>query len=426
MQVPNALIFAAIEIIIVLLIGILFFFLHAHKLKSLVRRQQEKLLELLKSQRQVTAEPAKPSVAPVVATKNYKSYLNEELDATAAEFAVHSPDGDIALELPPDSSLIQRILALRYAFLRSEELGTTEQKGTPEYWSIFLQALEPLLANQIATQASSDSNEELETAKKRIENLEKFKRLFFDMEKQWETAQANAQDYYAQLLALSEGVQDRAAFNNVLESYHGVYDGIHNNFTQILENPDTVNHKTINITRQDPRAAEEIIKLRNVAADQHRIINNLQRKLIDANTSEEKELIIQELQQQLQRQIRFVQESEACIQLLEDELAKAHEEISLQEKTLDETSALSEENRQIKEALHSFTLESKDLLSSINDLELENVSLKQMNPSAAPSATKASGGGGQSDTTLLQTELNDLKKQYAELEEKYLELKLGS
>lgn len=420
MQVPNALIVVAAEINIVLLIGTVFFFMHSRKLKSLVRRQQEKLIELLKAQQKAPIAPS--ATAPAAPTQNYKSHLNEELDATATEFAIHSPDQDIALELPADSPLSQRILALRYAFLRAEELGTTEDRGTPEYWSIFQQALEPLLASQ----QDNNSNEELETAKKRIENLEKFKRLFFDMEKQWATAQANAQDYYAQLLALSEGVNDRAAFNNVLESYHGVYDSIQHNITQVIQNPDSFSHKTINITRQDPRAAEEIVKLRNVAADQHRIINDLQRKLIEASTTEEKELIIQELQQQLQRQIRFVQESETCIQLLEDELAKAHEEISLQEKTLDETSALSEENKQIKNALHSFTLESKDLISSINELEEENDSLKQnirQTPAASNSQTSASEI--QPDVKKIQSELTDLKKQYAELEEKYLDLKLG-
>lgn len=422
MQVPNALIIVVAEIFIVLIIGIVFFFAHSRKLKSLVRRQQEKLLELLKSQQPAPAMTAPVPSPAVVAPKNYKTYLTEELNATAAEFAVHSPDGDIALELPPDSTPIQRILALRYAFLRSEELGTTEDRGTPEYWSILLQALEPLLSNGTAT----GDSDELETAKKRIENLEKFKRLFFDMEKQWETAQANAQDYYAQLIALSEGVQDSAAFNNVLESYHSVYDGVRNNFTQIIQNPDALSHKTINITRQDPRAAEEIIKLRNVAADQHRIINNLQRKLMDATTSEEKELIIQELQQQLQRQIRFVQESETCIQLLEDELAKAHEEISLQEKSLDDTNALSEENRQIKEALHNFTLESKDLISSINELEEENDTLKQMSGGIPFTQTKVATSSNPGRSAEIESELNDLKKQYAELEEKYLELKLGS
>lgn len=418
MQVPNTLIAVAAEITIVLLISTVFFFIHSRKLKSLVRRQQERLLELLKAQQQAPAPISEP--APL--TQTYKSYLNDELEATAAEFSSQSPDLDIALDLPADSPIYQRILALRYAFLRAEELGTTEDRGTQDYWNIFRQALEPLLAS-FQTDTSSD---ELETAKKRIENLEKFKRLFFDMEKQWSVAQANAQDYYAQLLALSEGVSDRAAFNNVLENYHGVYDSIQQNITQVVQNPDSFHqNKVINITRQDPRAAEEIVKLRNVAADQHRIINDLQRKLIEASTAEEKELIITELQQQLQRQIRFVQESETCIQLLEDELAKAHEEISLQEKTLDETNALSEENKQIKNALHNFTLESKDLINSINDLEDENDSLKQhMQQSVQP--VQATTKDSSSEMKKVQSELADLQKQYAELEEKYLDLKLGN
>ena len=422
MQVPNAILVVAAEINIVLLVGAVIFFIHSRKLKSLVARQQEKLLELLQAKKNI---PAGMSSAPNLPT-DYKTYLNKELDATSERFSADSSGENIALELPDRSPIFQRILALRYAFLRAEELGTTEKIGTPEYWSIFQQALSPLLSASQPGEENFELAEELTTAKKRIENLEKFKRLFFDMEKQWNSAQANAQDYYNQLLELSEGVNDRAAFNNVLENYHGVYDSIHQNIAQAVQNQDSFgNHKTINITRQDPRAAEEIMKLRNVAADQHRIINNLQRKLIEATTAEEKETVIHELQQQLQRQVRFVQESETCIQLLEDELAKAHEEITIKDKTLDETNSLSEENKQIKTTLHNFTLESKDLLNSINDLEDENDSLKQNINQTAQISTHAVSKETVSDVNKTHAELSDLKKQYAELEEKYLDLKLS-
>jgi len=423
MQVPNAIIAVIAEVNLALLLGLVIFFVHSRKLKSLVRRQQEKLIELLKT------PPTSNPVDSGPSTQNYKAYLNKELDATAAQFSILSPGQDIALELPADSPLFQRILALRYAFLRTEELGTTEDTGTAEYWSIFQQALEPLLTSAVPEplhQGNPELEAELATAKKRIENLEKFKRLFFDMEKQWNSAQANAQDYYAQLLALSDGVHDRAGFNDALERYHGVYDGIHHSISHMAQNPDAItDSRTIHITRQDPRAAEEIIKLRNVAADQHRIINQLQKRLIEAKTSEEKELVIQELQQQLQRQTRFVHESETCIQLLEEELNKAQEELHLKEKTLDETLALGEENERIKNTLHSFTLESKDLISNINDLEKENSSLKQnagtQQTFIAPAIKDTS-----EDIKKIQSEYTDLKKQYAELEEKYLDLKMGS
>jgi len=422
MQVSNAIVVVAAEITIVLLVCAVFFFFHSRKLKSLVRRQQEKILELLQAKKPA-ATPVPPSV-----THDYKTYLNRELDATSVQFSAESPGSDIALELTDDSPAFQRILALRYAFLRAEELGTTEDAGTPEYWNIFQQALAPLLNSSQPQPLEDDSElkEELNTAKKRIENLEKFKRLFFDMEKQWKNAQTNAQDYYGQLLALSEGVHDRVAFNDVLKNYHGVYDALHQNITQVIQNPDAFsNNKTINIIRQDPRAAEEIVKLRNVAADQHRIINNLQRQLAEATTAEEKEIVIGELQQQLQRQVRFVQESETCIQLLEDELAKAHEEMSAKDKTLGETSLLSEENRQIKSTLHNFTLESKDLLISINELEEENDSLKQSMNQTVSITTQAVTKDAVADAHKIHAELTDLKKQYAELEERYLDLKLS-
>src|SRR3954470_372869 len=184
MQVPNAIIVVAAEINIVLLVCTVIFFIHSRKLKSLVRRQQEKLLELLQAQKDSSAQPT-------TAPQSYKTFLNKELDATSERFNKESPGQDIALELPSDSPILQRILALRYAFLRAEELGTTEDIGTPEYWSIFQQALTPLLAISQPSEDNSKFEEELNTAKKRIENLEKFKRLFFDMEKQWNDAQAN-------------------------------------------------------------------------------------------------------------------------------------------------------------------------------------------------------------------------------------------
>lgn len=422
MQVSNAIITVAVEFNIALIVGAVILFVHARKLKSLVRRQQDKLLELLRDQPPAQPPQGMPSRTP---TQNYKLYLNKEIEATSAQFNLLSPDQDIGTELPGDMPLFQRILALRYAFLRAEELGTTEDTGTTEYWSIFQQTLEPLL--NTPSDREQELLTELDVSKKRIENLEKFKRLFFDMEKQWATAQAHAQDYYSQLLAMSDGVEDREGFNEILERYHTVYDEIHQNVIHITQNPDTVTeHKTIHITRQDPRAAEEIMKLRNVAADQHRVINQLQRKLIEAKTSEEKELVIQELQQQLQRQTRFVQESETCVQLLEDELSKAQEELSLKEKALDETLALGEENERIKSTLHSFTLESKDMMSSINELEKENDSLKH-NLRATPAPTSNNvNEEALADIKKMQSEFMSLKKQYAELEEKYLDLKLGS
>lgn len=419
MLVPNAIIAVAAEVCLALVVGTALLFIHARKLKSLIRRQQEKLLELLKDTK--PPEPPPPQPAPFTPTQNYKNYLNLELDATSQQFSNLSDNGDITQEQSTDSPLPLQILALRYAFLRAEELGTTEEIGTQEYWSIFEQTLSPLLKQgQGSSEDNPDLTAELETARKRIENLEKFKRLFFDMEKQWNEAKIKANDYYMQLMALSDSVSlsDRENFTTVLESYNNVYDNINQQFID-LSQPQP--GKTIHITRQDPRAADEIIKLRNVAADQHRIINQLQRKLIEAKTAEDKELVIQELQQQLQRQTRFVQESETCVQLLEDELSKVHQEMSNMERELGANQTLSEENLRMKTTLQSFTLESKDLMQNIDSLEKENSLLKHGQDHTQPAQTQS----GDVDLKKAQSEYLQLQQQYAELEERYLELKLG-
>lgn len=373
-----------------------------------MRQQQAKLKEFIgaiQNSGATNASPAKP----------YKQFIYEQLELTQDRFSFLAPRSDIAGVQPSDVPLNQRIVALRYAFLRAEELGTTAVQGSEGYWDIFQQTLGPLLQT---SPESLDGSDELETYKKRVENLEKFKKLFFDLEKRWDEAQANAQQYYNELYAMASGVEDREHYEHLLGQYSETYNGMSQyiNSTNAAITGRPIENKTINIVRQDPRAAEEIMKLRNVAADQYRVISNLQRKLEEAVTAEEKDLVIKELEQQLQRQIRFVQESDTCVQLLEEELTKANEKIALHADKLDNDSHLEEENQRIKETLHSFTRESKDLLENIEELEKENDQLKNQGAALADEEPPHKG-------THNQSELAELRKEYAELEAKYLELK---
>jgi hypothetical protein len=419
MQVSTTLLIVAAEVYVLLLVGMLVLFLYSRKQKKLVERQQKKLLDLIKEVRTVSSAPtpSAPAPAQTTAEKGYKFHINQQLETTQKRFSQVIPNGDIAAAQASDGSAEQRILALRYAFLRSEELGTTEDPGSDKYWSIFQQTLEPLL------QSSPNSSliEEIQTYKKRVENLEKFKKLFFDLEAQWNAAQNTSENYHAQLLALSDQVLDPNAYQLLLQSYQGTF----GDFSQSMKNTSNAasdpEGRTINIIRQDPRAAEEIIKLRNVAADQYRVINNLQRKLEEATSDEQKAMIIRELEQQLQRQIRFVQESDACVQLLEDELIKANEKIAEQEQLIDGGQKVGEENANIKDTLHSFTLESRDLLANLESLEQENMELKEQLESLSSmtdSIAKPTISGPD------QEALAHLQKQYAELEERYLALKM--
>lgn len=420
MQVPPLVLGIAIEIYVVLLIAAAALVFHSLKQKKLIRHQQEKLRELIETIK--TGSPAVPS------GKSYKQLVNEQLELTQDRFALIAPRGDITKAQSTEQPINQRIVALRHAFLHAEALGTTEVQGSEGYWNIFRQTLEPLLQSTadesfdlpLDTSLEPAGSDELEMYKKRVENLEKFKKLFFDLEKRWNEAQANAQGYYNELYAMGSNIEDREKYEMLLGQYGASFNDIshymHSTTAAITGQP--VESKTINIIRQDPRAAEEIMKLRNVAADQYRVISTLQRKLEEATTAEAKDLVIKELEQQLQRQVRFVQESDTCVQLLEDELNKAHEQIAKQDEIIKHEHELEEENQRIKETLQNFTHESKELLDNLETLERENNQLKNDHEQ-----TSVESVANPESLQQIQAEFTELRKQYTELEEKYLELK---
>ena len=413
MQVPTLMLVVAIEIYSALLIATFALLFFCFKQKKLIKRQQDKLKELL---------AAVKSIQPVAmpSTKGYKQYLHEQLAATRDRLKALTPHNDIAGIQLANAPGPLGIAVLRHTFLRAEELATSAAQGSEGYWNIFKQALEPLLPPHTKAPPGETGNDELETYKKRVGNLEKFKTLFFDLEKRWNEAQANAQGYYKELHSMANGVADQERYELILGRYSDSYNDINHYIYSVSDAINGVpqDNKTINIIRHDPRAAEEILKLRNVAADQYRVISNLQRKLEEAVSAEEKDLVIRELEQQLQRQIRFVQESDTCVQLLEDELNKANEKIAAQELQLDKDHHLEEENQHIKQTLQEFTRESKNLLVNIENLEKENDELKHNLDGTDPAI-----GHTRHNIAEIQTEFAELRKQYAELEEKYLELK---
>lgn len=411
MQVSNLVLIIAAEIYLVLLAATITLLFFSFKQKKLIKRQQEKLKELLELINDIQTPSAPPA-------KSYGEYIQEQLTITKARFNQLTPGTPIKPFPALDAPLNQRITALRHAFLTAEAQGATEIPGSKDYWTSLEQALIPLLQQPSEPTESVDS--ELETYKKRVENLEKFKKLFFDLEERWNQAQANAQNQYDQLYAMADDTSDPELYRRLLEQYRDSYEDINQyiySAGSFLKGAPQEN-KTINIIRRDPRAAEEILKLRNVAADQYRTISDLQRKLEKALNNEEKDHIIKELDHQLQRQVRFVQESDTCIQLLEEELHKANEKIAIQEQRLEADHQLADENNRIKQTLQNFALESKELLQNIESLEDENNLLKQ-NHEAAPTLNTDFA-----DQQILETEVTELRKQYAELEEKYLELKL--
>ncbi|MDO3380567.1 hypothetical protein [Gilvimarinus algae] len=416
MHLPLIGVIVGLEILLALLVLCLLALLYVRKLRALLARQQEQLRQAMEK----AMAPAAPApVAQPAPVSDPKTHLAEQLAATLEHFQALAPEVDIDQTEGAELDEPARISATRYALLKTE-LEATENGGWQEdHWQALAERLAPLLASD----DSANLEQELANAQKRVANLEKFKKLFFEMEDQWEQARGEAQEYYNQLSALSSGVDDQERFDELLAKYHAVYDDIDQQIASASErkapDPSTqTEHKTITITRADPRTAEELTKLRNVAADQHRIINKLQKQLQDAESAEQKEEVIQGLQTQLEQQLRYVKESETCVQLLESELETAVAKLNEYEMKAGQSAQNDDEMEQMRATLHQFTLETKDLLKHLDALEKENQTLKSTGGPASAADPTAGNALAQ-----LREKYAELEFQYAELEEKYLELR---
>ena len=388
MQISNLAFISAIEVFVVLLFACVLLLIYTRNLKSLLTALQGKLAQLIKELKKSKAayRDIKQKLQSETSPNNaYKKQINDQLLLTRQYHLTLGATQDIALDLNVKAPLDRQMAAFRHAVLIAEKEALYASETQTPNWIILQSKLEQLVQfyqskkTDPTDENSQDTDKEalqdtINTQKKRIENLEKFKKLFFDMEKQWNEAKQQAQNYHQQLSGMAAHVEDKESFNNILDQYHTVYDRV-SDMIEHTAASDGPRINTLEITKMDPRSQSEINKLRNVAADQHRIISELERKLQEAKSIEEKDAVMNDLSEQLQRQTRFVQESETCIKLLEDELNRAMQQISDIEAPPVESDDTKNQNKNLKNMVEQFSLESKEMLQSIERLEQENKQL---------------------------------------------------
>src|SRR5690606_3632484 len=110
------------------------------------------------------------------------------------------------------------------------------------------------------------------------------------------------------------------------------------------------------------------------AADQHKLITELQAKLKNAQTDEARNEIIESLKDELNKQARFVQESETFIQFMEEELRSSNKQISQLKDRLKTLPSLKTQLQEAKEQrdayelkMYSLTSENRKLTKRLKD-----------------------------------------------------------
>jgi len=425
MQLSNWVLIGAIETYAVLVIVCIFLLYHARGLKGLINRLQNKISDLVAD----LANAKQQFKEAQQATNNGGSYsdqLEVQIDKNREYHQSLSADRDIALDLDSTTPLERKITALRHAVLIAEKEASLAGEDFSPNWNIIQNKFGGFLEffNQGGTAPSGiqsleddgDAMEGLQQALsdsyQRIENLEKFQQLFFEMEDKWEATKQQADDYFQQLQQLSVDESAQPQFDALLNSYRAVYDDIDQHFQQASSKKGTV--ELVSEPSPSPaRSNAELDKLRSVAANQHQLINELQRRLDSANSNEERIELISELQKQLELQLRYVKESETCIELMDNELQSANERIQQLEQQAGKAEAGASRVKSLEANVEKSAMECLKMKRMIDKLQQENDQLAQQAMSTTSPA----------DSQALKNKFQQLQQKYLGLEEKYLKLR---
>jgi len=414
MNSSNIFLIIAAEIALLLLVVCIFLGVQNRSLKKLIEQLKGKAKSLLDEVKKLKQEAKNQSEGAAGAdSSSYLNYVEEKLAETIEHHGTLNSNQPIALDIEPGSPLPHRTAALRHAIMLAEKDAYSE--GDSVNWRVLRERYDHIFSfyEDFQTENTNNSAEfdelhsELQSAKKRISNLEKFKQLYFDLEEQWNNSKADAAHALNNLSVIASEMDETGQFNQALDDYHASYDGVSalfdaNSTTQVVIEPG-----------EGLEVSEEVKQLRSVAADQHRIIQGLRDQLMNANNDSEREHLVNDLQNELQKQARFIQESETCIQLLEDELNGALSE-------LEQLKAKNNQLPRLKTELVSLRKESDALELKYHNVVSDNRRLqKQMKEFAA--AKPAADAG---EASKLKKQLSALADRYNDLEERFLDLKM--
>jgi len=424
MQLSNWVLIGAIETYAVLVIVCIVLLFHARGLKGLVNRLQNKITDLI-SDLATAKQQFKEAQQSTGTTGSYSDQLEIQIDQNREHHQSLSADRDITLDLDPATPLERKIAALRHAVLIAEkEASLAGDKSAPN-WDIIQSKFSGFLEffsqsntppnNTQSLENDGDAMEGLQQALsdsyQRIENLEQFQQLFFEMEDKWEEAKKQADDYFQQLQQLSAKGGSNPQIDALLNNYRAVYDDLDNHFQQTSNKQGSV--ERVSEPQRPAKSSAELEQLRSVAANQHQLINELQRRLVSANSPDERIQLIDEIQKKLEQQKRYVQESETCIELMDNELQNANERIKHLEKQIGKSEAEASRVTNLEASVEKNALECLKMKRMIDTLQQENDQLAKQAMSATAPA----------DEQALKNKLQQLQQQYMGLEEKYLKLR---
>lgn len=419
MQVSNWIVFGTIEVIAALLLLCGFLLFYTRSLKGLIGKLQAGIKSVVSDLRDSKAQVSQLQALVDSGTQSYNDHVQQQLNATRDYHATLNAGRDITLDLEEGTPPLRQAASFRHAYLLTEKEASSqlEDSQVPN-WDILQSKLTTLLSFFRAYDASKNDSaslqKELDQAKQQIANLERFRDLFFELEDKWLEAQQTAE----QLEDNYQHSGEDSDFNEFLKRYKDIYNGFGSDLQQASH---TLAGGTTQIVTSAPTlsvsSGEDLEELKSLTANQHHLIQELQERLSRAYDHEERDQLIADLESQLDKQLRYMKESETCIKLMEGELDQAHALIDEQQQKIHALRHKVEQNVKLVKATKHLSQERESMLKNLRQLEQENDQLATQLQMLldAPAAEEPDAG--------LQDAYDALNQRYLDLENKYLELR---
>ncbi|GLS26315.1 hypothetical protein [Marinibactrum halimedae] len=320
MLVSKWLVVGALELYVVLLCLSVYLIFNARNLKNLISSLQSRLQQLLQDVKQARqeAQSAKDELSKVEPGKSYPEQLEEQIQQTKAYHKTLSPSHDISLDLDTSQPLPRQAAALRHAFLKAEKDALAQSEDNTPNWQVLevkFSLLVDFYRKKFSQKAPSPPEEgeiESSTAHQPLEG-----------QAEWEHIRSEISRSMNDLLELANtyGI-DQDSIDVIYQRHSTALNQWGSSLTP-EDPPPSAPQSTSTSTETD----EELNNLRNLAREQQSMIEQLKRRLENAQNDEDRRQVIVDLQTQLSRQQQFIRESETCIKLMEDELNNANEDI---------------------------------------------------------------------------------------------------
>ncbi|MCU7831635.1 MAG: hypothetical protein KZQ56_03285, partial [gamma proteobacterium symbiont of Lucinoma myriamae] len=295
-------------------------------LKEVIKKLKKKLQESEDKQNQERVLALLNALIEYVREQYQAQYGNDIAPSNEEEAVDDRPSVDKFVFVAGFQTMIAELSALE----NSNEPDVTWEKIKNELTPLFNNYLEPILSQQelSETSAATDDNleKQLENANKRVDNLEKFKQLYFDLQSKLSKNVVEIENLNQTISELSDGSENYDAIQSIIEKNKVLY----LEMGQMIGMDKEQHHKSV-ANKMDYSEAlinerkDEIKRLKGQIAQQFEDIWALQNRLTgDA----EGETTQEALSAGIETISRNLKDAEMCIETMDMEIQTLTSEIS--------------------------------------------------------------------------------------------------